>query len=140
VYIRAFGQNVRLGRHLINLSVSWKESHGVHAVIYVFEEGVEIFGFAYFYIFRSVFRLSLHIIRFQFCSLPRFSVFDSRMSRSNICESLWLLECGAVKGQLNNGNDHADSFAARTLCLRIGPFRTGNRPGAHVRSFDFANQ
>ena len=24
-------------------------------------------------------------------------VFDSRMLRSNICESLWLLECGAVK-------------------------------------------
>jgi len=24
-------------------------------------------------------------------------IFDSRMLRSNICESLWLLECGAVK-------------------------------------------
>ena len=24
-------------------------------------------------------------------------IFDSRMLQSNICESLWLLECGAVK-------------------------------------------
>jgi hypothetical protein len=30
-------------------------------------------------------------------------VFDTRMLRSNICESLWLLECGVSVGQLNNG-------------------------------------
>jgi hypothetical protein len=64
--------------------------------------------------------------------------FDSRMLPSNICESLSLLECGVSVRQLNNGNWQA--CFARTVCLRIGPLRTGNRAGARVRSFDLANE
>ena len=41
-------------------------------------------------------------------------------------------------GQLNNGKWPA--CFARTVCMRIGPFRTGNRAGARVRSFDLAKE
>ena len=37
------------------------------------------------------------------------------------------------------GNDQP-ALRARTVCLRIGPFRTGDRAGARVRSFDLANE
>jgi hypothetical protein len=39
-------------------------------------------------------------------------------------------------GQLNIGK--CPACFARTVCLRIGPFRTGNWAGARVRSFDMA--
>jgi hypothetical protein len=45
----------------------------------------------------------------NFCKIPilwprpRLPLFDSRMLRSNVCESLWLLECGVSVGQSNNG-------------------------------------
>ena len=29
---------------------------------------------------------------------------------------------------------------ARIVCLRIGPFKTGNRAGARVRAFDLASE
>ena len=62
-----------------------------------------------------------------------FPFFDSRMLQSNTCESLCgLLECGAVKQR------EWPACFARTVCLRIGPFRTGNRAGTCVRSFNFA--
>ena len=41
-------------------------------------------------------------------------------------------------GQLTMGNDQP-AFA-RTVCSRSGPFRTGNRAGARVRSFDLAKE
>ena len=45
--------------------------------------------------------------------------------------------CGYLSvGQLNNGKRPA--CFTRTVCLRIGPFITGNRAGARVRSFDLA--
>ena len=62
----------------------------------------------------------------------RKSIFDSRMLRSNICESLWYLSVG----QLNNGK--WPTCFARTVCLRIGRFRTPNRAGTRVRSFALA--
>ena len=32
-------------------------------------------------------------------------IFDSRLLQSNICDFLWLLECGVSVGQLNNGHN-----------------------------------
>ena len=40
-------------------------------------------------------------------------------------------------GQLTMGNDQP---ALRAVCPRSGPFRTGNRAGARVRSFDLAKE
>ena len=43
-------------------------------------------------------------------------IFDSRILRSNICESLWLLECGAVKQWEMTG-----LYAMRAHCLPATP-------------------
>ena len=56
------------------------------------------------------------------------------MLRSNICECVWLLECGAVKQW------EWTACMRRTVCLRIGLFRTGNRAGARVHSFDLTKE
>ena len=57
-----------------------------------------------------------------------YPLFDSRIAVSL---------CGYLSvGQLNNGKRPA--CFARTVCLRIGPFRTGNRAGAGICSLDLA--
>jgi hypothetical protein len=52
---------------------------------------------------------------------------------TTICESLWLLECGAVK-------QWEMTYFAHTVCLQTWPFRTGNQAGACVLSFDLAKE
>ena len=53
------------------------------------------------------------------------------------CEATSASLCSyLIVGQLNNGKCIA--CFARNVCLGIGPFGTGNRAGARVRSFDLA--
>jgi hypothetical protein len=54
------------------------------------------------------------------------------MLRSNICESLCF---GLRVGQLNNGKWLACFARTALFACGIGPFRTGNRAVARVRSF-----
>ena len=63
----------------------------------------------------------LTIIKFI---IINFWLTDVAKQRSNICESLWF----TWVGQLNNWKWPA--CFARSVCLRIGPFGTGNRAGA----------
>ena len=72
-------------------------------------------------------------------------VWTAKM-RQTVCFAMWIsqphiiliLICGYLSvGQLNNGKWPA--CFARTVCLRIGPFRTG-LAGTRVCSFDLAEE
>ena len=74
----------------------------------------------------SIFGTPCFVVLIQY-----YLLFDSRMLQSNIFVVLSV-------GQLNNGKRPA--CFARTVCMRIGPFRTRDRAGARVRSFDLAKE